>query len=165
MTEQKYGGGRPPKFAEPSRPITITLPESTLQGLQRIDPDRGHAIVKLTQEALRHDSPTQPQVEIVEMAPNTGLIVVRPSKYLHKIAFLHLVEVCPTRFLMALDKGNDYRALELAVRDLMDDVPSEEEQEKELLHQLLEHVKKLRQSERVSMAEVLLVKLDDKRRR
>ena len=51
--DKKNGGGRPPKFDEPSRPITLTLPESTLEGLRQIDADRGQAVVKLTRGALR----------------------------------------------------------------------------------------------------------------
>ncbi|MEZ0273323.1 MAG: hypothetical protein ACAH88_00345 [Roseimicrobium sp.] len=164
-SDNRYGGGRPPKFDEPSRPITITLPESTLRGLERIDADRGRAIVRLTQDALREQAPEQPLVEILEMAPNTGLIVVGPSMTLQRIPFLHLVEVSPTRFLIALDAGNDYRALELAVRDILEEVPAAEVRERTLLHELLEMTKKLRQSERVSMAEILLVKLDRKRKR
>lgn len=163
-SDTRSGGGRPPKFDEPSRPITITLPESTLRGLQRIDPDRGRAIVRLTQDALREQTANQPLVEILEMAPNTGLIVVGPSLTLKRIPFLHLVEVSPTRFLIALDAGNDYRALELAVQDLLEELPASEDHERDLLHELVKMAKKLRQSARVSMAEVLLVKLDRKRR-
>jgi hypothetical protein len=163
--ENRYGGGRPPKFDEPSRPITVTLPESTLQGLQKIDSDRGRAIVRLTQEALRDQEAERPLVEVLEMGRNTGLIVIGPSLTLQRIPFLHLVEVAPTRFLIALDTGNDYRALELAVRDILEEVPAAETRERALLNQLLDVTKKLRQSERVSMAEILLVKLDDKRKR
>lgn len=164
-SDQRYGGGRPPKFDEPSRPITITLPESTLQGLQHIDPDRGRAIVKLTQEALREHEQEQPLVEVLEMAANTGLIVIAPSATLQRIPFLHLVKVAPTRFLIALDTGHDYRALELAVGDILEEVSLADGRERDLLTQLLDVTKKLRQSDRVSMAEILLVKLDNKRKR
>lgn len=164
-SDHRYGGGRPPKFDEPSRPITVTLPESTLKGLEIIDPDRGRAIVRLTKEALREHTPERPLVEVLEMAPNTGLIVTGPSVTLKHIPFLHMVEVAPARFLLALDAGNDYRALELAVQDLLEEVPASEARERNLLNQLLEVAKRLRKNERVSMAEILLVKLDGKRKR
>lgn len=162
---RKARGGRPPKFAESSRPITVTLPDSTLRDLQHIDPDRGRAIVKLTKSALRNNGAAQPLVEIVEMAKETGLVVIGPSRVLGQISFLHLVEVAPARYILALDPGYDFKSLEIAINDVLDDVPEGEKRERELIAQLLEHIKKLRKSERVSMAEILFVKLEGKRRR
>ena len=159
---RKNGGGRPRKFAEPSRPITLMLPESTLRELQHIDPDRGHAIVKLTKRVLRSDGASQPLVEIVEMASDTGLVVIGPSRVLRQISFLHLIEVAPARYLLALDPGHDFRTLEIAINDVLDDVPEHEKRERELVLQLLEHIRKLRKTERVSMAEILFVKLNGK---
>ncbi len=164
LAGRKGAGGRPPKYSGPSRPVTLTLPESTLEGLKQIHSDRGKAIVKLTEAALRSGASSQSQVEIVEMADNTGLLVVGPSKSLGRIPFLHLVEVAPARFLIAMDSGNDYRALELALRDVMEDVPSDDRRERELLSQLLEQVTNLRKSARMRMAEILLVELSQKGR-
>lgn len=158
----KNSGGRPPKFDEPSRPVTLTLPDSTLEGLKLIDSDRSQAIVKLTQAALRQGRSDQPLVEIVEMAANTGLIVTGPSPSLRRIPFLHLVEVAPARFVMAMDPGNDFMTLEIAIRDSLDDVPKEDVRERELLTQLLDNIKTLRKGERVRMAEILFVKLGGK---
>ena len=39
--------GRPRKFTRPSRTITLTLPEDTLEALAGLDPDVGRAIVRL----------------------------------------------------------------------------------------------------------------------
>lgn len=151
-------GGRPRKFDEPSRPITVTLPESTLKALRQIDADRGRAIVKLTAQTLGRQS--QPGVEIVKMAPHTGLLVVGPCASLRKIPFLHLIEVAPERFIMALDPGNDFRALEIALQDVLDDVGGGKVQERQLITDLLEHVRLLRKSQRVSMGEILFVRLE-----
>ena len=159
--DRKNSGGRPRKFGEPSRPVTLTLPESTLRELQHIDPDRGHAIVKLTKRVLRSEGAAQPLVEIVEMATDTGLVVIGPSRVLRQISFLHLIEVAPARYLLALDPGHDFRALEIAINDVLDDVPEHEKRERELVVQLLEHIRKLRKTERVSMAEILFVKLNE----
>jgi hypothetical protein len=163
--DRKGTGGRPPKFAGPSRPITLTLPESTLEGLKQIHADRGQAIVKLTEAALRTSTASKANVEIVQMADNTGLLVVGPSKVLQRIPFLHLVEVAPARFLMAMDPGNDYRALELALRDSLEDVPKDDEQERSLVEQLLQHIRHLRKSARMRMAEILFVDLVQKGRK
>jgi hypothetical protein len=155
-------GGRPPKFDEPSRPITLTLPESTLEGLQQIDKDRGRAIVKLTNAALRQGGSGQALVEIVKVAKNTGLIMVGPSKVLQRIPFLHLVEVAPARFLLALDPGNDFKSLEIAIHDAIEDFPANLTREHELIADLLAHIRKLRRGALVSMAEILFVKLNGK---
>lgn len=151
----RNAGGRPRKFSEPSRPITVTLPESTLKGLRQIDSDRGRAIVKLTSAALRKAH--RPGVEIVKIAPHTGLLVIGPCPALRKISFLHLIEVAPARFILALDRGNDFKALELAVRDVLDDLPEAEREERQLIAELLRHTQSLRKSERVRMGEILFV--------
>ena len=163
--KKENSGGRPPKFNEPSRPITLTLPDSTLEGLRLVDSDRSRAIVKLTQGALRQGRFAQPMVEIVEMAANTGLIVIGPSAALRRIPFLHLVEVAPARFLLAMEPGNDFKTLEIAVHDILDEIPKDDKREHQLLAELLENIKRLRKGERVSMAEILLVSLEPKRRR
>jgi hypothetical protein len=162
LSDKKSGGGRPPKFSEPSRPVTVTLPESTLDKLRQIDPDRAQAIVRLTESTSVKRRPVSPPVEVVEMAAKTGLIVVGPSTALRKIPFLHLVEVAPSRFLIALESGNDFRTLELAIHDVLEDVPEADTGERELIEQLLDSVRKLRKADRVSMAEILLVNLDKK---
>jgi hypothetical protein len=151
--------GRPPKFTGPSRPITVTLPESTLQALKSIHPDCGQAIVKLTEAELRRarTGTGLPPVEIVEMAANTGLILVGPSKALRGIPFLHLIEVARERFLLALDPGHDFHDLEIAIRDMLDETAARETKERELLERLLQAIKQVRKAEKVSMAEILFV--------
>jgi hypothetical protein len=158
-SSNKGAGGRPRKYQGPSRPVTLTLPESTLDGLKQVHPDRGQAIVKLTEAAMRTNAPSQPQVEVVQMADNTGLLVVGPSTVLRSIPFLHLVEVAPARFLLAMDPGHDYRSLELALRDELEDVPESDERERGLITQLLERITHLRKSARMRMAEILFVEL------
>ena len=45
-------GGRPAKFDEPSRPVTITLPDRILERLEEIDGDRAKAVVKAVEAVL-----------------------------------------------------------------------------------------------------------------
>lgn len=158
-------GGRPPKFGEPSRPVTLTLPESTLADLAQIDPDRATAIVKLTNAAMKKDGGRDSSVEVLEMVVGKGLLVIGPCQALRRIPFLHLIEVAPGRFLLALESGHDFRALELAVRDLLDDLPPDRIREQRLLTDLLANVARLRKADRVTMAEILLVTLDGKKKR
>ena len=44
-------------------------------------------------------------VDVVEVAPGLGMIVVGPSRYLRKIALVRLVEVAPSRFLLTIPSG------------------------------------------------------------
>lgn len=155
-------GGRPPKFDQPSRPITVTLPESTLEGLQQIHPDRGQAIVKLTAAALSQGKSSRPLVEIVDVAVKTGVLIIGPCAPLREIPFLHLVEVAPGRFLLALTPGNDFKNLEIAIHDILEDLPKGDARNRELIHQLLASIRSLRKAEKVSMAEILLVSTDSK---
>lgn len=153
----KGAGGRPPKFAEPSRPVTLTLPESTLSALEHINPDRSRAIVELAKKACDGKGST-PLVEIVEMAKNTGLVVIGPSKAIRKMPFLRLVEVAPARYVLAFEPGHDFHNLEIAINDALDD-EQYDKRERELLTQLLDHIKGVRKSGRVSMANILVIKL------
>lgn len=161
---RKGTGGRPPKYAGPSRPVTLTLPESTLEGLKHIHPDRGQAIVKLTEAALRSSPSEQSQVEIVRTADATGVLLVGPSQALRRIPFLHLLEVSPGRFLLAMEPGNDFRTLELALRDVAEDVPSDDVRERNLIEDLLVQINQLRKTARMRMAEIVFVELSQKGR-
>lgn len=160
---KKNIGGRPPKFQEPSRPITVTLPESTLEGLRQIHPDRAQAIAKVTAGALSQRKGSRPLVEIVDVAAKTGLLIIGPCEPLRRIPFLHLVEVAPSRFLLALDPGNDFKNLEIAIHDVLDDIPENDDRDRHLIQQLLKNITAMRKAERLSMAEILLISTDSKR--
>jgi hypothetical protein len=140
-------GGRPRKYAEPSEPITITLPKTTLRQLQQVDPDRGRAIVKLAQNASWNTSRERPPVEIVEFAGNTGLVVVGSSEPLKKVPFLKLVEVAPARYLLALAPEHHFSQLEISLNDLLEDYCDEVSTDRELISGLLSHFRNFRKSE------------------
>lgn len=158
-TRNKTGvGGRPRKFAESSRPITVTLPLRTLQHLQAISPDRARAIVKAVDATVRADGVAGPKVEIVEVLPGRSMILVGPSRHLKKIPFLHMAEIAPTRYLLTLPSGTGLEALELAISDTLDDIPEEEAWEQALLRELLCILRDLRRSQRYFKAEMIFVK-------
>ncbi|HEY4282966.1 MAG TPA: hypothetical protein VGM62_07865 [Chthoniobacterales bacterium] len=157
----KNGGGRPRKFSEPSRAITLTLPESTLDELKSIDHDRGQAIVKLAHQAIHGNGVHKSPVSIVQATVDTGLVVIGPSQALRRIPFVRMVEVAPERFILALEPGKDFVTLEIAVNDVLDELPPGEEWERQHILQLLEEIRRLRKSERVRMAEILLIKMEE----
>ncbi len=156
-SSKKHPGGRPRKFQEPSHPITVTLPERTLAQLASIDHDRARAIVRATDMALPHHVPPQRLVEVVEVAPGTGMLVVPPSRFLKKIKLLRLVEVAPSRFLLTIPSGTSLSELEIALVDLLEDLPGQEERERAMLTELHGMFRRLRRGDQMTKAEVLFV--------
>jgi hypothetical protein len=158
MSAKKSGkGGRPPKFASPRRPITVTLPDYTLRKLQAMDPDRARAIVKVVEAVVPDSGGDRQLVEVVEVAPGVGIILVGPSFYLQRIPWLRLVEVAPGRFLLSIPSGTSLELFELTLLDLGETVPSSEAREHSIVAQLSCLLRKMRLGRTVTKAEMLLV--------
>jgi hypothetical protein len=148
--------GRPRKFRGPRRPVTVTLPETTLARLAAIDEDRARAIVKVTDMALATSGKDVKQVEVVEVTSGLGIILVGPCQSLQKIKGLRLVEVAPMRFLVVIPTGTTIDAVELAITDLLDDT-RHEALEHSTLVQLRDLIRNLRRQSLFSKAEILFV--------
>ena len=149
--------GRPPKFSEPRRPVTMTLPESTLARLAAINPDRAQAIVKAVGTAIPLDAKHQKQVELVQVAPGVGIILVGPSRYLKRIKWLRLVEIAPMRYLLTIPSGTAVDSLELAVVDLLENVKLLDEWERSILEQLRDLLRTLRVGDKLYKEELLFI--------
>ena len=154
-------GGRPPKFDEASRPVTVTLPESTLQILAAIDSDRARAIVKVTEAAV--GEPQRKLVELVEVQPGIGIILVGPSRYLKQIPWLRQVEVAPSHFLLAVPSGTAVDSIELALHDLLELLPPDETRERSLLQGLQHLFRDMRLRKTVSKWEMLFIDITQHR--
>lgn len=154
----RHGGGRPPKYPGPRRVVTLTLPERTLDQLAALDADRGRAIVQIA-DAASGGQPARPQpaVEVVRVGRSSGLIIVAGSKWLNRIPFLQMVEVAPGRHLITLHEEVTPDALEVALMDLLEDIPADEPAERSLVEELRRQITGLRRSRRVSKAEILFV--------
>ena len=74
MASTSKGGGRQPKFDEPQRPVTVTLPKRTLSALAALDADRARAIVKVVDAALSGNRSGAKLVEVIEVAPGAAVI-------------------------------------------------------------------------------------------
>lgn len=157
--DKRRSSGRPPKFEEARRPITVTLPERTLQELALIHADRARAIVKATTAVLGVKAGKRPLVEVVEAYPGQALIIIGPSKRLKEIGFLRLVEIAPSRFLLVLSGGTAIESLELAVGDLLEHLASEDTHERELLTELQKVMRHRRRQQGVTKAEILLIRI------
>ena len=156
--------GRPPKFDEPRRPVTMTLPERTLARLAAVDADRAAAIVKLVDASL--PATGNPElVQVVEVAPGAAIIVVAPSRSLRRIPWLKLAEVTPGRNLLTIIPGTPIESLELALLDLMDSLPIGEEYERKILEDLRGVIGSSRRGSGITKFEMLYVAPSKGRRR
>ncbi len=155
--DKKPTGGRPPKFSEPRRPVTVTLPERILAQLAAINADRARAIVKVTDAVVGGDRRRFLPVELVEMSPGKSLIVVGPCRALKSISFLNLIEIAPARYLLTIAPGTAVESLEVVLRDMLHD-PNvhNNESESAILLELLNLIGHQRRTKRLSKAEILI---------
>jgi len=153
----KSKGGRPKKFCEASRPVTVTLPERTLRQLSSINEDRAQAIAMATEIVAGVATHSKKPVEVVEVSKGKAIIIVGPSKMLRKIPWLHLVEIAPARFLLSIPTGTPVESLEVAIMDLLEDVPAEESEERALLEELRKCMSHQRRGETMSKGELLFI--------
>ena len=133
-SRRTHAGGRPPKFDEPRRPITVTLPERTLARLAAVDADRATAIVKLVECALPSNG--RGLVDVIEVAPGAAVILVAPSRSLRGIPWLKLAELSPGRHLLTVVPGTPIESLEVAILDLLENLPPNERYERTILAEL-----------------------------
>ena len=160
--ERRKSRGRPPNFDEARRPITVTLPERVLQQLAALHADRARAIVKATTFAIGFEKEERPLVDVVEVRPGEALIIVGPSKRLFEIKWLRLVEIAPARHLLVIPTGTTIEQLEVAIGDVLDRLPPEEQYERELLAELHRIIRHRRRQQEVSKAEILLINIGKK---
>jgi hypothetical protein len=148
--------GRPPKFDEPRRPVTLTLPERTLARLAAVHPDRATAIVKLVNEALPDcASGARRLVDLVRVARGAAVILVAPSRSLRRIPWLRLAEISPRRHLLTVVPGTPIEALEVAILDLIESLPAGESYERKILTTLRKLIGNSRRSRNISKFEML----------
>ena len=151
--------GRPTKFAEPSSPVTVTLPHRILHKLKALNSDRGKAIVKCVEAFPEIISDDRKRVEVVKLSEKAGLIVIDPCKYLANIPWLRLIEISPLRYLLSIPSGTDVASLEVALMDVIENLPADEYSDKSLLEELRQCISHYRRKEELSKGELLFVTL------
>lgn len=156
----KSPAGRPPRFSEPSRPVTVTLPERILLKLQQIDKDRGLAITRTVDSLIPDRNLQSPPLEIIKVCDGQGLIVIGHSKALSRIPGIQLVEISPVRYIISMQSGVSVDSLELAVLDLIDHQPADEIPERAMLLELRKTLKAIRRKRGVTKAEILFVPIE-----
>lgn len=149
-------GGRPPKFDEPSRPVTVTLPLRILEKLAQIDADRAKAIVKCVANALGGDTDDTP-VREMQVNDDEALLVVAGNRFLRSIPWLSLIPVAPGRHLISLKPGVPVEKLEVTLGDLIDTSPDATPAELDALRQLLECLRTPRRNRAVRPESILVI--------
>ncbi len=152
-------GGRPAKFDEPSRPVTITLPDRILDRLAEIGDDRAKAIVKAVEKALAGPATaTGESVGELRVAKDETLLVVPKSRLLAAIPWLTLVEIAPGRNLLSLRDAVTIEKLEVTLGDLIDSHPEANPVELRILRTLQEKIRAPRRNQAVRTEEILVVR-------
>lgn len=135
----------------------MTLPERVLNLLAEIHPDRARAVTQATLVAVGDQALFKP-VELIEMSPGQSLIVVGPSQALRTIHWLKLIEIAPTRHLLAFLCGTPIERVEAVLRDLSRQPRwMKHPDESRLLRDLLTILGHHRQTNRMFKAEILII--------
>ena len=150
-------GGRPAKFAEPSRPVTVTLPLRILDRLAGIDADRAKAIVRAVDDALGTPADSSPVREMPVNAEE-NLLTIADNRFLRRIPWLTLVPVAPGRHLISLKPGVPVEKLEVTLGDLIDAPSDATPSELDALRQLLDHLRTPRRNRAVRAESILVIR-------
>ena len=159
-TALRRGRGRPRKFAEPTRAVTITLPESVLSALSSVHKDISRAIVQLTERRLRHKHPL---AELVTFGRN-AVITVRPTPSLEKRADVQLVPLPDGRALISFAQARTIPELELTLNDALDD-QSLSADDRELFEAIVRILKDARRSRTVVVQRRNIIVLESSNRK
>jgi hypothetical protein len=128
--------------------------------LRWIDADRAKAIVKAVDGAVSHWQDAKPQVDVLEMAPNTGLVVVPAHPSLNNFGWLKMIQIAPARYLLAIEPGTPIERVEVSLMDLIDEA-GHAPYEVPVLEMLRATLGRLRRDGKVSRAEVLLIDIEN----
>lgn len=162
MDKKQHGkpskGGRPAKFAEPSRPVTMTLPDRILARLAEIDADRARAVVKAVESALGAGGQAREPVAELSVAPDEALLEVARSPALARLPWLRLIEIAPGRHLISLSEGVPVEKLEVALEDLLDGTGAAGTGERRMLRALLDRIRTPRRNRAVRTEQILVIR-------
>lgn len=163
MDTLKIRPGRPRKYARPSRPVTVTLPEDVIEHLQRIDGDLGRGIVAMVERRRASAPSTLPAAEVSRYGSH-AVIVVTPLNALKRLPGVELVPVGNGRALISLTEPHSVPELELAVRDAAERTRARSA-ERQTLDAVAEILRQARVSPGISLQERTIIVLEPKRRR
>lgn len=141
--------GRPRKFDEPTRVVSLTLPESVIASLTDLHGDLGHAVTRLARKVVEHVPRRQP-AELV-MFGRRATISVRPSRSLARRLAVELVPMPDGRALIAFGTPKTVAEFELRLHDALDDETTDQE-DREACEAMRAILRNARRSDDVALA-------------
>lgn len=141
--------------------VTLTLPKKTLQLLETLDHDLTRAIVKLADITTQKAFPRGSSFEVIKVAPRKSVLVVGSDTLLAKIPWLQLVEIVPGRNLITIPSGTSLESLEIAILELIENIPSNISMERKLLNEFRKYVGRRRRNKKMSVVEIMIVDTED----
>ncbi len=151
-------GGRPAKFDEPSRPVTLTLPDRILECLADIDADRAKAIVKAVDAVLEKSMPQADMVRELRVSDEEALLTVADNSLLRSIPWLTMIEIAPGRHLLSLKDQASIEKLEVTIVDILDAHPQARPSERRTLERLLECLRTPRRNRAIRTEDILVIR-------
>ena len=135
----------------------MTLPERVLQLLTTVDSDRAKAIARLADSSLNaNDKPLKP-VATVKIAEDRAIILVSHCEQLRRLPWLRLIEMAPARHLLSIRSGTSIESMEVAMQDLLEDLPEEKHLDREILTELMRIIRATRRTKTTMKEEILFV--------
>lgn len=151
--------GRPKKFDEPTRVVSLTLPESTIARLTQTHGDLGRAIVGL----LAADTTAKGRPAELVVFGNYAVISVRPTPSLETRIGVQLVPLPDGRALLSFDAPKTISDLELSISDALDD-PSLHHEDRAVFDSIRGILREARQSSEVALLRRTIIVLQGARR-
>jgi hypothetical protein len=148
--------GRPRKFTEPSRAVTLTLPEHVIAALSDIDHDLSRAVVRLAQPQVARQP--HPPAELATFGRN-AVIVVNPTRTLEDRTGALLIPLSDGRALISFDEPITIARLELSIRDVLED-PKLTEEDKRIFTSIADILKAARRSRTVTLGQRNIIVLE-----
>jgi hypothetical protein len=133
--------GRPRKFHQPSRSLSLTLPTDVIAALQTVDPDLSRAIVRVVQTSAPGSFRAAPELNTYG---SRAVISVPSARILETQIGVELVPMAEGRALVSFDEGLSIADLELRIGDVLDDpaVVGEDRATFEALGEMLRHARR-----------------------
>jgi hypothetical protein len=151
--------GRPRKFMEPSRAVTLTLPEHVIAALSDIDHDLSRAVVRLAQPEVARQP--HPPAELATFGRN-AVIVVNPTRTLEDRTGVMLIPLSDGRALISFGEPITIARLELSIRDVLED-PTLTGEDARIFTAIADILKAARRSRTVTLCQRHVIVLESSR--
>jgi hypothetical protein len=143
--------------------VALTLPDEVVTGLRRVHPDLAWAVVSLFEKRPpTTDAGLRPDVELLSVADNRSLIVVKRSAF-SRLPGVDIVPLAADRAFLALPPDRGLSDLELAVVDRLEQ-PSLERAERDALHALRSQLRSWRMDRSLDFRTRAIIVVEQRRK-